>query len=72
MENVLWVLPALACPIGMGLMMWYMGKGMTGGRRDEAASANEPAPRSLEQLREEQRRIDAELEQLEERQRASR
>ncbi len=36
MENLPFILLALACPVGMGLMMLFMGKGMMGmGRGDK-------------------------------------
>lgn len=57
MENGLLGLAALACPVGMGLMMWFMGKGMRKGAKD--------APSSVEELREEHRRLGAEIERLE-------
>jgi hypothetical protein len=60
MENVLVGLAVLACPVGMGLMMWFMGKGM---RRGDAEGAGE-AP-SVEDLRREHARIGAELERIE-------
>lgn len=57
--ELLALLALLACPVGMGLMMWFMGKGM---RRRDAESGGAPAqPRSVEQLREEQRRLEAEV-----------
>ena len=62
MESTLLALILLACPVGMGLMMWFMSKGM-GGKKDEQTAA----PRSVEQLREEQRRLNQEMNRLEER-----
>lgn len=57
---ILTPLALLACPIGMGLMMFFMGKGMMGGKKEE-----EPDNASVAQLREEQQRLTAEVERLE-------
>ena len=59
MASVLPSLALLACPIGMGLMMWFMGRGS---RDTDPGSA-----RSLEDLRAEHRRLGAELEKAERR-----
>jgi hypothetical protein len=51
-------LAALACPVGMGVMMWFMGRGIRP-KRDEPET-----PPSLEALREEHRRLGDEIERL--------
>jgi hypothetical protein len=61
MENLLWLLPLLACPIAMVLMMVLMGKGMSMGQK--RADAREPT--SVEELRAEQERLSAQIESLE-------
>jgi hypothetical protein len=58
-ENVLLGLAALACPVGMGLMIWFMAKGTR--KRDRAHEA----PANLEDLRAEHRRLGAEIDRLE-------
>jgi hypothetical protein len=52
-------LALLACPLGMGLMMFFMGKGMMGGKKEESDTA------SVDQLKAEQEHLAAEVERLE-------
>lgn len=52
-------LVALACPLGMGLMMWLMAKGTRRG-----AEADSQAHGSLQELRAEHGRLGAEIERL--------
>jgi hypothetical protein len=60
MPDIFYGLAVLACPVGMGAMMWFMGKGMRAGK----TQADVPAA-SVEGLREEHRRLGAEIERLE-------
>ncbi|HEV2059408.1 MAG TPA: hypothetical protein VGR11_08620 [Solirubrobacteraceae bacterium] len=61
MEGIAVALAVLACPVLMGGMMWFMAKGM---RNDRPAEQPERAA-SVERLREEHRRLGAELERIE-------
>lgn len=78
--SLLTPLALLACPVGMGLMMWMMMRGHnneTGSlpERDPVARvshASSPQPPSLEVLREEQQRLSDQIEQLEGRRRTPR
>lgn len=59
--EALFLLAVLACPLGMGLMMWFMSKGM----RREKPAADASRSDSVEELRQEQARLAAEIDQLE-------
>ncbi len=60
MESLV-VVAVLACPVGMGLMMWFMAKGMKGGKD----TGKPQSPASIEDLRREQARLAAELDRAE-------
>lgn len=59
MEGALLTLALLACPVGMGVMMWFMGKNSK--RKDQEAGT----PPSVEELRAEHERIAAQIDQVE-------
>src|SRR6266446_5972526 len=62
----LYLLAVLACPIGMGLMMMFMGKGMMGGKtRDRSAPEMQDEQQSLAALKAEQARLAEKIATLE-------
>ena len=59
MESVLLSLVLLACPVGMGAMMWFMMRGQ---------NKQQQAPASAADLRAEQAKLTQEIDDLERRQ----
>lgn len=62
MEGALLTLAVLACPVGMGLMMWFMARGM---KKPDAAAANGDHAPSLADLKAEQAQLNEAIERLE-------
>lgn len=69
MENLLPLLALLACPIGMGLMMLVMGKGMFSSKTKQEEKPHSPDAPSLVELQREQARLHEQIEHLEGRER---
>lgn len=68
MSSILYSLPLLACPVGMGLMMWLMMRGKKRGARGQTDAGTRPdveSPASVELLREEHRRLGEHIDTLE-------
>lgn len=62
MEAAIVAIAVLACPVGMGAMMWFMARGKKD--KDQVPGTLE-RDASLDQLREEQARLDAQIVRLE-------
>lgn len=63
----LYVLVALACPVGMGLMMLFMGKGMMGGKTRNGQAPRTQDGQPLATLKAEQARLAEKISALEQR-----
>ncbi len=63
MSTILPSLALLACPVGMGVMMWLMARGSH--KRPDQQPESSAQPPSVELLREEHQRLGAEIERLE-------
>jgi len=59
------LLAVLACPIGMGLMMVFMGRGMMGGMKQKSGDDKEASGSALAEMKAEQARLAEKIEALE-------
>lgn len=69
--DAVYLLALLICPIGMGLMMWFMAKGMRSSGKDHDRAGNlngrQTDDRPVEELRQEHEGLSGEIERLERR-----
>jgi len=61
------LLALLACPVGMGLMMLFMGRGMMGGKK-QSSDQDEAGRNTLAEMKAEQARLAEKIDALEEKQ----
>jgi hypothetical protein len=61
----LFLLAVLACPIGMGLMMLFMGRGMMGGMKQNDSRQSDADGSSLAEMKAEQARLAEKIDTLE-------
>ena len=62
--DILLLLALLVCPLGMGLMMWFMGRKAQGAERSSGHGASSDPP-SVAELGPEQSRLSGEIGRLE-------
>lgn len=64
--NLLYSVALLACPIGMGAMMWVMSKNMGGQQQSSSAftETTETTATRLEQLRAQRQALEAEISEV--------
>jgi len=62
------LLAVLACPIGMGVMMLFMGRGMMGGKKKDTTTPLGDEAGSLADMKAEQARLAEKISALEDRQ----
>ena len=64
-SSPLLLLAVLACPVGMGLMMVFMGRGMRGGKSHHDMPQRDADGNSLAEMKAEQARLAQKIETLE-------
>ena len=64
-QTLIFVVAMLACPVGMGLMMWMMNKNMGGQKQGHAMPGHTSEAERLEALRDQRRQLEQEIAEVE-------